>query len=55
MLPIATGIEPHGVTRIFVDRRLVDLDPRDEVRIMHAIEEAAVAASAELNKLPRSA
>jgi len=52
---IATGIEPHGVRRIFVDCRLVDPGRRDEVCNRLAIAEATAAVPAELNKLPRSA
>jgi hypothetical protein len=58
MALIATGIEPHGVTRIFFDCRLGDPDRRpdrrDEACIVHAIESAA-AASAKLKELPRAA
>jgi hypothetical protein len=50
---IATGIEPHGVTRIFFDCRPADPDRRDEVRIARAVEQAA--ASAESKDLPRAA
>jgi hypothetical protein len=50
---IATGIEPHGVTRIFFDYRPADSDHHDEMRIARAVEQAATLA--EPKDLPRAA
>jgi hypothetical protein len=55
MAVIATGIEPHGVTRIFFDCRPAAPDPRDAVRIADAIAQTAAKASAEPTELPRAA
>jgi hypothetical protein len=52
---IATEIEPHGVTRIFLDCRPAAPDPHDEARIARAIARAQAAATADPERLPRAA
>ena len=55
MSVIATGVEPHGVTRIFFDCRPADTDRHDEVSIAREIEQAAAAAKAEPKELSQAA
>jgi hypothetical protein len=50
---IATGIEPHGVARIFFDCRPTEPDRNDEVRIAKVIEQAAANAAAPEAALPK--